>query len=90
MTAAAQPLTNRQRDIYAFITGYAAANAGKPPTMQEMADQFGTSKTTIFEHVRALKAKGWITNTPHKERSIIAAGCCPACGRAMEESKGGE
>jgi repressor LexA len=43
--------------------------------MQELADQLGTSKVTIFEHVGALEKKGVLTRDKHKARSLeITAG----------------
>ncbi len=38
--------------------------------MQELADQLGTSKVTIFEHVGALERKGVISRDKHKARSL--------------------
>src|SRR5208282_4738408 len=39
-------------------------------TMQELADQLGTSKVTIFEHVGALERKRVIRRDKHKARSL--------------------
>jgi repressor LexA len=38
--------------------------------MQELADQLGTSKVTIFEHVGALEKKRVIRRDKHKARSV--------------------
>jgi repressor LexA len=38
--------------------------------MQELADQLGTSKVTIFEHVGALEKKRVLRRDPHKARSL--------------------
>ncbi len=38
--------------------------------MQELADQLGTSKVTIFEHVGALEKKRVIRRDKHKARSL--------------------
>src|SRR4029434_43687 len=43
---------------------------GYSPTMQELADQLGTSKVTIFEHVGALEKKRVIRRDKHKARSL--------------------
>ncbi|HYN86883.1 MAG TPA: transcriptional repressor LexA, partial [Ardenticatenaceae bacterium] len=40
------------------------------PTMQELADQLGTSKVTIFEHVGALEKKRVLRRDKHKARSL--------------------
>jgi repressor LexA len=46
--------------------------------MQELADQLGTSKVTIFEHVGALEKKRVIRRDKHKARSLeIVAGVLP-------------
>ena len=38
--------------------------------MQELADQLGTSKVTIFEHVGALEKKRVLRRDKHKARSL--------------------
>ena len=49
-------LTPRQTDVVVAIRNYRHLH-GYSPTMQELADQLGTSKVTIFEHVGALEKK---------------------------------
>ena len=49
-------LTPRQLDVIVAIRNYRHLH-GYSPTMQELADQLGTSKVTIFEHVGALGKK---------------------------------
>jgi repressor LexA len=46
---------------------------GYSPTMQELADQIGVSKVTVFEHVEALIKKGALTRDPNKARSLAIA-----------------
>jgi repressor LexA len=46
----------RQLDVIVAIRNYRHLH-GYSPTMQELADQLGTSKVTIFEHVGALEKK---------------------------------
>ncbi len=46
---------------------------GFSPTMQELADQLGISKVTVFEHVEALIKKGALTREPNKARSLAIA-----------------
>ena len=65
-------LTRRQHDIITFIRDYVAEN-DYAPTMQEMADHFGVSRPTIFEHVEALQAKGALTREALKSRAIELA-----------------
>ena len=46
---------------------------GYSPTMQEIADQLGVSKVTVFEHVEALIAKGALIRDKNKARSLSIA-----------------
>jgi repressor LexA len=62
-------LTPRQLDVVVAIRNYRHLN-GYAPTMQELADQLGTSKVTIFEHVGALERKRVIRRDKHKARSL--------------------
>lgn len=62
-------LTPRQTDVLVAIRNYRHLN-GYAPTMQELADQLGTSKVTIFEHVGALERKRIIRRDKHKARSM--------------------
>ena len=62
-------LTPRQLDVLVAIRNYRHLN-GYSPTMQELADQLGTSKVTIFEHVGALEKKHILKRDKHKARSL--------------------
>ncbi len=62
-------LTPRQLDVVVAIRNYRHLH-GYAPTMQELADQLGTSKVTIFEHVGALERKRVLTRDKHKARSL--------------------
>src|SRR5512133_1306444 len=62
-------LTPRQRDVLVAIRNYRHLH-GYSPTMQELADQLGTSKVTIFEHVGALEKKRVLRRDKHKARSL--------------------
>src|SRR6201995_1242632 len=62
-------LTPRQLDVIVAIRNYRPLH-GYAPTMQELADQLGTSKVTIFEHVGALEKKRVISRDKHKARSM--------------------
>ncbi len=46
---------------------------GYSPTMQELADEIGVSKVTVFEHVEALIKKGALVREPNKARSLSIA-----------------
>ncbi|MAH65574.1 MAG: repressor LexA, partial [Phycisphaerae bacterium] len=50
-------LTPKQLRILDFVRTY-RSNEGYSPTMQEIANEFGVSKVTVFEHVEALVGKG--------------------------------
>lgn len=43
---------------------------GYSPTMQELADELGVSKVTVFERVEALIKKGALLREPNKARSL--------------------
>src|SRR5436305_4596608 len=62
-------LTPRQLDVLVAIRNYRHLH-GYSPTMQELADQLGTSKVTIFEHVGALEKKHVLRRDKHKARSL--------------------
>jgi repressor LexA len=76
-------LTPRQLDVLVAIRDYRYLH-GVAPTMQELADQLGTSKVTIFEHVGALEKKGLLRRDKHKARSleITSEEALPDCDRA--------
>ncbi len=62
-------LTPKQLRILVYIRDYANAR-GYVPTMQEVADEFGISKVTVFEHISALQKKGYLKRSRHKARSL--------------------
>src|SRR3954468_19052510 len=66
-------LTPRQLDVIVAIRNYRHLH-GYSPTMQEPADQLGTSKVTIFEHVGALEKKRVLRRDKHKARSLEIVG----------------
>jgi repressor LexA len=43
---------------------------GYSPTLQELADELGVSKVTIFEHVEELEKRGLLRRSAHKARSL--------------------
>ncbi len=62
-------LTPRQLEILTFIRD-ARRNLGYSPTLQEMADELGISKITVFEHVETLIKKGMLTRRSNRARSL--------------------
>lgn len=62
-------LTPKQLHILTRIRDVRLAR-GYSPTMQELADELGVSKVTVFEHVEALIRKGALLRQPNKARSL--------------------
>ncbi|MCC6581642.1 MAG: transcriptional repressor LexA [Phycisphaeraceae bacterium] len=62
-------LTPKQLDILRRIR-MMRRTRGYSPTMQELADELGVSKVTVFEHVEALEKKGAIVREPNRARSL--------------------
>ncbi len=62
-------LTPKQLRVLTFIRDFTHAH-GYAPTMQELADEFGVSKVTVFEHIAALQRKGFLERSRHKARSL--------------------
>jgi repressor LexA len=54
-------LTDRQREVLTFITGYINSHT-YPPTIREIADNFEISIKGAHDHVTALKKKGYVKN----------------------------
>ena len=63
-------LTPRQMEILRLIRNY-RRHHGYSPTMQEIGDQLGLTKVTVFEHVGVLEGKGLLSRgAKHKARSL--------------------
>ena len=62
-------LTPKQLHILTRVRDLRTAR-GYSPTMQELADELGVSKVTVFEHVEALIKKGALSRQPNKARSL--------------------
>ena len=65
-------LTPKQLKILQLIRD-TRVRCGYSPTMQELADELGVSKVTVFEHVEALIKKGALVREPNKARSLSIA-----------------
>ncbi|MEL6328063.1 MAG: transcriptional repressor LexA [Planctomycetota bacterium] len=65
-------LTPKQLRILKLIRDW-RVRRGYSPTMQELADEIGVSKVTVFEHVEALIKKGALVREPNKARSLSIA-----------------
>lgn len=67
------PLTRRQRDILEFLVRYLERH-GMSPTLEEIAQEFGVNRVTIFGHVREMERKGILRRgAPGVSRSIVPA-----------------
>jgi repressor LexA len=62
-------LTPKQLKILKLIRE-SRLTRGYSPTMQELADELGVSKVTVFEHVETLIKKGALKRDPNKARSL--------------------
>lgn len=58
-SSARPPLTRRQRQILDFLEAYQREH-GLSPTLEEIAQEFGVNKVTVFGHVAELERKGVI------------------------------
>ncbi|NBX25110.1 MAG: transcriptional repressor LexA [Planctomycetes bacterium] len=65
-------LTPQQIRIFRLVREWRNTR-GYSPTMQELADELGISKVTVFEHVEALIEKGALIRRPNKARSLAIA-----------------
>lgn len=65
----ARCLTPRQLEILTLVRD-GRRNFGYSPTLQEIADDLGISKITVFEHVETLIEKGLLTRRSNKARSL--------------------
>jgi repressor LexA len=65
-------LTPKQLRILQLIRDW-RVRKGYSPTMQELADEIGVSKVTVFEHVEALIKKSALVREPNKARSLSIA-----------------
>ncbi len=65
-------LTPKQLRILSLIRDWRIRH-GFSPTMQELADEIGVSKVTVFEHVEALIKKGALVREANKARSLSIA-----------------
>jgi len=61
-------LTEKQKAILEFIQRF-TAEEGMPPTISEIAENFGITQPTAYAHIRALDRKGYITRSS-KARSV--------------------
>lgn len=64
-------LTEKQRYVLEFITGFAREN-GMPPTLREISAHIGTKGTvSALRHIEALEKKGFLNRREGSSRGII-------------------
>ncbi|MDR2073610.1 MAG: transcriptional repressor LexA [Spirochaetaceae bacterium] len=62
-------LTLRQKEVFAFITGYIKSHS-YPPTIREVAEHLSVSVKAAYDHVSALKRKGRIKIEDKRSRTM--------------------
>ncbi len=62
-------LTTRQREVFDFIRSFIHTKR-YPPTIREIADNFGFSVKGSYDHVKALRKKGFIRCAGNRSRAI--------------------
>lgn len=66
-------LTAKQRNVYEYIRKK-VGGIGYPPSVREIAQQFGISTRAAYDHLRAIEKKGHIRRDPMKPRAIEIVG----------------
>ena len=61
-------ITPRQLAVLRLIAQFEGSQCYSP-TIAELADELGVSRTTVFEHIAELRKKGLLTNSPGRARS---------------------
>lgn len=68
-TCELQELTDRQRDILAYIRE--CIGNGIPPTIRDICDKFGINSTNgVVGHLNALEGKGWLLIDHNQDRGL--------------------
>jgi repressor LexA len=62
-------LTPKRKKILDYIRAFVNAH-GYAPTLEEMAREFGVSRITVHEHLRALEEMGVLRRTKYRARAI--------------------
>ena len=61
--------TRKQRDLLEFVGEYQREHEVSP-SLQDIADRFGISRVTAFQHVAALQRRGAVTHRAREARSL--------------------
>ncbi|MGO8703256.1 MAG: transcriptional repressor LexA [Candidatus Brocadiia bacterium] len=76
-------LTPKQLNVLRFVRKFRDANE-YAPTLEEIAREFGVSKITALQHLRALEKRGAIRRSRYQSRSIeISEPARPHAGRRI-------
>jgi repressor LexA len=62
-------LTARQREVYDFVRSFIATRR-YPPTIREIAEHFGFSVKGSYDHLKALKRKGYVRGARGRSRAL--------------------
>jgi repressor LexA len=62
-------LPRRQQETLDWIRAYVKAH-GKPPTMREIGERFGTAASSVLDVIKALERKGFLTRADRFSRCI--------------------
>jgi len=62
-------LTERQREVLSFISAFTKSHT-YPPTIREIADHFSISVKGAYDHLNALKKKGYLRLEDKRSRTI--------------------
>jgi len=62
-------LTRRQKETLDWIRSYVRMH-GKPPTVREIGERFGTASSSVFDVIKALERKGYLTRSDGFSRCI--------------------
>jgi len=64
-------LTPRQKEVLDYVQAHLASHGGVCPSLGEIAVGIGVkTASTVHRILSDIKARGWITMTPNKPRSI--------------------
>jgi repressor LexA len=76
-------LTDKQEQIFEFMKR-AILEAGFPPTVREIGDEFGMTAKGAYDHIKAIEKKGYIRCSKNKSRAIEIVKYAAAAGNESE------
>lgn len=76
-------LTERQREVLRWMTGYIQANR-RPPTVAEVGAQFGISGPSAFGIMRSLVKKGYLEKGDGSSRSVRPVDLAEVSGACVD------